>query len=259
MRHYFLTILLILNLLTIIVGCGSDSEEKSVVIEQGDIFGTVIDKETGLPIKDASVQIDGKTSQTDDKGKYTIRSVPTSDSLKIVVTATDYAEYNNSLSLKQELLSYDIALIPNKSPFVPVIAILDSLSKDIGSLDEKKIPDIQSHFSKDYVAGNDDATIFGIFAGVIPPNYDEIPKTMKNICNKYTKLEFKFENPDVKIEGDNALVLMRIAIKAQTKAPDPKDWDIVADGKIIFKKQDNDWKMIFWGLIQFVKFEEKPL
>jgi ketosteroid isomerase-like protein len=258
MRHYFLTILLILNIFTII-GCGSDSEEKPVIVEQGDIFGTVIDKETGLPIKDASVQIGGKASQTDDKGKYTIKSVPASDSLKIVVTATDYAEYNNSFSLKQELLSYDVALIPNKSPYVPIIAILDSLSKEIGSLDEKKIPDMQSHFSKDYVAGNDAATLFGIFAGVIPPSYDEIPKTMNNICNKYTTLEFKFENPNVKIEGDTALVLARIAIKAQTKAPGPKDWDIVADGKITFKKQDNDWKMIFWGLIEFVKFEEKPL
>jgi hypothetical protein len=258
MRYYFLATLLIFNLLAI-VGCGSDSEEEPAIIKQGDIFGTVIDKETGLPIKGASVDIGGKTSQTDDKGKYTIKSVPTSDSLKIVVTAADYAEYSNSLSLKQELLSYDISLIPNKSPAVPVIAILNSLSKDIGSLDEKKIPDIQSHFSKDYAAGKDEATIFGIFAGVIPPNYDEIPKTMKNIDNKYTKLEFNFENPDVKIEGDTATILMRIAIKAQTKAPDPKDWDIVADGKIIFKKQDNDWKMIFWGLVQFVKFEEKPL
>ena len=258
MKHYFLAILLILNILTII-SCGSDSEEKSVVIEQGDVFGIVIDKETGLPIKDASVQIGGKTAQTDDKGKYIIKSIPTSDNLKIIVTAKDYTEYSDSLSLKQELLSYDIALIPNKSPSVPVIAILDSLSKDIGSLDEKKIPDIQSRFSKDYVAGNDDATIFGVLAGVIPPNYDEIPKTMKNIDNKYTKLEFNFENPDVKIEGDTALVLMRIAIKAQTKAPDPKDWDIVADGKITFKKQDNDWKMILWGLVQFLKFEEKPL
>lgn len=258
MRHYVLAILLILNVLAII-GCGSDSEEKPAIVEQGDIFGTVIDKETGLPIKNASVQIGGKTSQTDDKGKYTIESIPTSDNLKIVVTATDYAEYNDSLSLKQDFLSYDIALIPNISPSVPIIFVLDSLSEDIGSLDEGKTAEIQSCFSKDYVASNSAATVFGILAGVIPANYDAIPQAMKTVSGKYTKLTVKFTNRDIKVGVDTASVLMYVEIKAQTKPPDPMDYDIVASGKMYFKKENDGWKITFWELIEFPKFAQNPI
>jgi len=258
MVNCYLSILLIFSI-TIFIGCGNGSEEDQIIIKQGDIFGTVIDKETGQPIKGASVQIAGKTTQTDNNGKYMIKSIPTSDKLEIIVTATDYQEYKDSFSFKQELLSYNVSLIPSKSPYAPINLILDSISANIASLDGNKIPDIQANFSKSYVASNSDATIFGVIAGVVPANYDAIPKSIETIIDKYTKIEFKFVNRDIKIDGDNASVLMRIKIKAQTKPPDAADYDIEASGKINFKKENDVWKITYWELIEFFKFEQNPI
>ncbi len=243
----------------IFIGCGDESGEEQIIIKQGDIFGTVTDKETGQPIKGASVQIAGRTTQTDDNGKYMINSIPTSDKIEITVNAPDYQEYKDSFSFKQELLSYNVSLIPVKSPTVPINLILDSLSINIASLDRNKIPDIQANFSKNYVASNSDATIFGVIAGVVPANYNEIPKSVETIIDKYTKIEFKFVDRNVKIDGDNASVLMRIKIKAQTKPPDPADYDIEASGKINFKKENDSWKIVYWELIEFFKFEQNPI
>ncbi|MGB9596605.1 MAG: carboxypeptidase regulatory-like domain-containing protein [Candidatus Poribacteria bacterium] len=258
MIKYFLFILLIFNTI-IFISCGGDSEEKQIIIEQGDIFGIVTDKETGQPIKGATVQIANKTAQTDDNGRYMINSIPISDKIEITVKASDYQEYKDIFSFKQELLSYNISLIPLKSPTVPINFILDSIGADITSLDAKKIPDIQANFSKSYVASNSDATIFGVIAGVVPANYDAIPKSIETIIDKYTKIEFKFVNRDIKIDGDNASVLMRIKIKAQTKPPDAADYDIEASGKIDFKKENDNWKITFWELIEFFKFEQNPI
>jgi hypothetical protein len=52
---------------------------------------------------------------------------------------------------------------------------------------------------------------------------------------------------------------MRIEIKAQTKPPDPMDYDIVANGKMNFKKENDGWKIAFWELIEFLKFEQNPV
>lgn len=258
MIKHFLSILLIFCTI-ILIGCGSQSEEERIVIKQGDIFGIVTDKETGQPIKGAIIQIADRTTQTDDNGKYMIKSIPTSDKLEIIVRANNYQEYKDSFSFKQELLSYNVSLIPFESPSVPINLILDSLSANIASLDIKKIPDIHSNFSKSYVASNNDATIFGIIAGVVPPNYDAVPKSIETIIDKYTKIEFKFVNRDIKIDGNNASVLMRIKIKAQTKPPNASDYDIEASGEIDFKKENGNWKITYWELIEFFKFEQKPI
>jgi len=251
--------LLILSLL-LIVGCGGDSNNNTVVVQQGDIFGTVKNKETGVPIKGASVQIGAKMIQTDDNGKYMLKEIPFSNNLEIVVTAQEYKEYHDFVSLQQELLSFDVKLIPTQSPSTQILTVLSSISKDIESLDATKIPDIQSHFSKTYVAGDDEATAFGIFAGVVPPDYKSIPDIIDNIIKKYTKLSFEFVNPDVQFSGDSASIIMRFMVNAETKPPDPKKWEIVIDGKMTFQKQDNSWKVTFWGLISpFIKFVENPI
>jgi len=49
-------------------------------------------------------------------------------------------------------------------------------------------------------------------------------------------------------------------VDATTNPPEPKKWDIIVDGKMIFEKQNDEWKMTFWGLIPpFIKFEENPI
>lgn len=259
MRFYILSFFTILSLL-LIIGCGSDSNNAPATFPQGDIFGTVTDKDTGTPIKGVSVQIGTKIVQTDEKGKYIIKELPFSDKYEIIVNAKEYKEYRDFVSLQQEFLSFDVKLISLQSPSTPILTALDTISKDIGSLDAEKIPEVQSFFSKTYVASNDEATTLGVVAGVVPPDYNSIPVTIDNIIKKYNKLSFEFANPEVKFDGNSATVQMRFMINAETKPPEPKLWEIVIDGKMICQKQNDVWKITFWGLIPpFLKFDAKPL
>ena len=251
----------LLIFLIIFAGCAKDAEEDNIIIiKQGDIFGTVTNKETGKPIENAYVNIGGKTVITKADGRYIIEDIPFSDDIGVMVTASDYIEYSRIVSINQDMLALDIVLVPAKSPSADVLAVLDALSSEIESLDPDKIPLIQSHFSEKYTTDEGEAMAFGIFAGVIPPSFDKIPETMMNIVNKYTWLEFKFANPVVKLIDDSASVQMRFTINAETKPPEPKKWEIVIDGKLDLKKHDDDWKIEYWELVPpFLKFEENPL
>ena len=247
----------------VIAGCGNSADESGndiVTAQSGEIFGTVTDKETGIAVEGATVKIGDETVLTDNNGKYSIKNIPFSNNISIIVTASGYEDYNGSSSLQQELMSLNIEIVPSQSPSAPILAVLESLSSDIEQLDDNKIPDITSHFSPDYVAGDDEATAFAIFAGVVPLNYDAIPDAMENINKKYSKLIFDFANPDIDFGDDSATVLMRFVVDATTNPPEPKKWDIIVDGKMIFEKQNDEWKMTFWGLIPpFIKFEENPI
>jgi hypothetical protein len=259
MRLYILSFFTIFSLL-LFIGCGSDSTNTPIIVQQGDIFGTVTDNDTGASIKGASVQIDTEVVQTDEKGKYIIKEMPFSDKYEIIVNAKEYEEYRGFVSLQQELLSLDVKLVPLQNPSTPILTALDTISKDIGSLDAEKILEVQSFFSKTYVSGKDEATTAGVVSGVVPPDYNSIPATINNIIKKYNKLTFEFANPDVKFNGDSATVQMRFMINAETNPPEPKLWEIVIDGKMICQKQNDVWKITFWGLIQpFLKFDVKPL
>lgn len=253
--------IILLIILFFYIGCDKESDRSpTVTITQGSIFGVITDKETGFPIKDASVMIGNRTAKTDEAGRYIIENIPFVENIEIIITAEKYNEYRSTISLNQGLLSFNASLTPVYNPLEPILSVLDAVSKDIESLDPGKIASIQSHFTKDYTTANDEATAFGIFAGVVPPNYDKIPETIMNIVKKYDKLEFKFSNPDVKLGVDTAIVMMRFIVNAETKPPEPKKWEIIIDGKFILRKQDDEWKISYWGLIPpFLKFDEKPL
>jgi hypothetical protein len=261
LRHVLLFLSVTLAVLT---GCSEDSEKAVAVIEKGDVHGTIRDKETGDPIEGASVDIGGKVALTDKDGKYALKGIPFSDKIDIVVSAANYSEYEETISLGQELLLFDIGLVPVDSPSARILEVLKAFSRDIEALDPDKIPSIQSRLSEDYIAANDpvndQATIFGVAAGVVPANYDALPDTIMNIIEKYDKLEFKFADPDVEFEGSSASVRMRFEVYAETKPPEPKEWEIVVDGRLDLRKQNGDWKITYWQLIPpFLKFEEKPL
>ncbi|HGJ63814.1 TPA: hypothetical protein ENS27_00330 [bacterium] len=246
----------------IIIGCGDSDRDtgNNNIVSVGEIFGIITDKETGFPVKEATITIGAKTAITDANGKYSIKDIPFSDNINVVVTALEYESYTKSISLDMEILALNIEIIPTKSPSAPILTVLDKISKGIESLDNAKIPEIQSYFAKEYIAGDDQATIFAIVAGVVPPKYDAIPQTMENINKKYAKLAFKFANPNISFQNDTATVLMQFMVDAITNPPEPKKWDIIVDGKMIFKKQGDEWKMSFWALIPpFIKFEENPI
>lgn len=253
----------ILTLLSflLLISCGEDSQEdKDILVEHGKVFGIVTDKETGRPISGATITIGGKTALTDAQGKYAIEGVPFSDNVDVTITAQGYKEYKAVISVKSEFLSLNVELVSLSNPFAPIMSVLDGLCEDIAALDPNRIPAIQARFTKDYKTAEDEATAFGIFAGVIPPNYDSIPDTIRNIIKKYSFIEFKFANPDIQLNDSSASVQMRFMINAKTNPPEPKRWEVIVNGKLGLQKQDGEWKINFWGLIPpFIKFEENPI
>lgn len=251
-------------------GCGEDSESPEdpiVQIEHGDIYGIVIDAESGIPVEGASVNIGGQVVLTDADGKYVVQRIQFSDEIEVSVISDDYREYKTTISLDQVIMSFDANLTPVDSPTDQILKVLDSFNQDLEALDSDRIPSIHSYFSEDYVAANDpvddQATLFGIIAGVVPPDYESVPAIMLALVNTCDKLEFRFTDPDVELDEDTASVLMRFEVHAETKPapPDPGNkWDIVVDARIDLRLEDGNWKMTYWRLIPpFLKFEEKPL
>ena len=104
MKQYYILIFLAVSS---IYGCEDKHNNHIVFVENGDIFGTVTDVETGKPIEGASVNVDDKSVLTDEGGKYFLEDIPFSDDLSVVVTATGYGEHKAIISLHQELFSFN--------------------------------------------------------------------------------------------------------------------------------------------------------
>ena len=269
MRLYHVLVFLLPGLI-FLTGCGEDTElpEDPVdQIENGDIHGVVIDMESGVPVEGASVSIGGQIALTDANGRYALQGISLSDEIEVSVTSDDYRQYETTISLVQELMLLDISLAPVDSPTDRILGVLEGLTQDITALDSDRIPSIQSYFTEDYIAANDPAedlaTFVGVAAGVVPPDYQSIPDTILTIVGKYDKLEFEFADPDVELIEKAATVLMRFEIYAETKPQPPdvaKKWELVVNGRLDLRKEDDDWKITYWRLIPpFLKFEEEPL
>ncbi|MFC1718843.1 nuclear transport factor 2 family protein, partial [Candidatus Poribacteria bacterium] len=131
--------------------------------------------------------------------------------------------------------------------------------QDIEALDPERIPSIKSCFSEDYIAANDQATFIGVVAGVVPADFQVLPDAILNIVEKYSKIEFKFADPDVELDEDTATVLMRFEVYAETREPAEK-WEVIVNGQLDLRKEDGDWRITYWRLIpDFIKFEKEPL
>jgi hypothetical protein len=259
MKFHHVLMLLALSL-AFLTGCGEDSEESVSLAEDGDVCGTITDKESGVPIKDASVYIGGEVTLTDAEGKYQLEEIRFSDKLDVAVTAANYREYRDTISLDQEFLFLDIMLIPVDSPSAQILRVLDAISRDIGALDPSRIQSIQSHFSRDYVAADNLVTLVGVLAGVVPSDYSKLPDAIMNIVEKYDRLIFKFADPDVELSANSASVRTRFAVYAETKPPKPQKWDIIVNGRLDLREQSGGWKITYWKLVSdFLKFEWEPL
>jgi hypothetical protein len=272
MRSCLILIFLLVGLVSF-AGCGEDAETDEETedpidqVKNGDIVVIVTDAESGKPIEGASVSIGDNVILTDADGGYTFQGIPFSDKIEVMVTADNYREYNTTISLDQLIASFDFGLAPVDSPTAEILDVLEQLSQDIEALDLNKIPSIQSYFSEDYVAANDPvddlATFFAVGAGYISPDFNGIPDAVGKIVDRNDKIEFTFADPDVTFNEDTATVLMRFEVYAESKPnpPDPaKKWEIIVDARIDLRKEDDDWKIIYWRLIPpFLKFEEEPL
>jgi len=245
-------------------GCGNDSADDPAVdvavVESGGIFGKVTDGETHEPIKDAAVSIGDDSVFTDENGKYIIEDILLSDRLSVVVTAADHVEYKGTISLYQELLSLDVSLMPVDRQSEHILAVFDVISREIAKLDTGRVPAIQSCFSRDFTTGEDDATLLGVFFGVVPPSYNGIPHTIENIVDNYIRVKFSFTDPEIEFRGDFATVLAYYTVVVETAPPDPKQWEIVIYGRFDFRRENGDWKITFWEMIPpFIKFVERRL
>ncbi len=269
MRLYRALIFLLLSSV-FLAGCGEDAESPEDPIDQiknGDIHGIITDAESGIPVEGASVDVDGQVVLTDADGKYAVQGIPFSDEIEISVTSDGYREYKTVILLDQAIMFFDASLAPVDSPTDQILKVLDAFSQDLEALDSDRIPSILSYFSEDYVAANDpvndQATLFGIIAGVVPSDYESIPDTVLTIVGKYDELEFRFADPDVELGEDTASVLMRFEVYAETKTNEDnqdKKWEIVVDGRLDLRLEDGVWKITYWRLIPpFLKFEEGPL
>jgi len=259
-RWYHALPFLALNL-NFIVSCGNNAQHNTVVAQNGSIFGTVINRENGEPVEGALVIIGGNSVLTNEEGKYLLEDIPFSDNLEVVITATDYKEHRGIISLQQELLAFNVNLVPVVEILSDqVMAVFDALSKDIGSLDPGKIPSIQSYFSKDYTSADDNATLMGVFFGVVPSDYDSVSGTIENIIDQYSRVEFKFTDPDIKFKGDSASMQALFTVVAETGPPDPKQWEIAANGRFDLLRENGDWKITYWQFIPpFIRFVENPI
>jgi len=269
MRLYRVLIFVLLSSI-FLTGCGEDTETPEDPIDQiknGDIHGIVTDAESGAPVEGASVNIGGQVVLTGADGKYVVQGMPFSDEIEVSVTLDDYREYKATISLDQAIMFFDASLTPVESSLDQALKVLDALSQDIEALDADRVPFIQSYFSENYVAANDpvddQATIFGVIAGVVPPDYESVSGIMLSLVKKCEKLEFRFKDPEIEVDGDTVSVFMRFEVHAETK-PDPPDpanrWDIVVDGRIDFRLEDGNWRMIYWQLIApFLEFVKEPL
>jgi len=260
MRLHYIPIFLLIGLATLI-GCDEeDPEEHIFMTESGNIQGLVTDKETGKTLENASINIGDQITVTDSDGHYALEEIEFSENIDVTVNAVDYVEYRNTISLAQELMLFNIDLVPLISPSAKILDILEVISHGIESLDPDEIASMQACLSEDYAASDNAATQFGVLAGVIPPDHESFPETVHNIIDKYDKLKFSFIDPNVELTDDSASAWARFEVYAETKPPELQKWEIIVDTRFDFEKQDSDWKLLYWELVSdFIKFEWKPL
>ena len=258
MWRYYVAILLILSIAS---GCDDNPRNDVLFVQDGEIFGTVTNVETAEPIEGASVSIiDGKSVLTDEEGKYFLEDIPFSGNLNVIIAATDYEEHKATISLQQELLSFDIRLSPVESLSAQILVVFDGLSRDVASLDPGKISSIQAYYSRDYATADDDTTILGIFMDVIPPDYDGVPGTIANIFERYRRVEFGFTDPDIGFEEFSAVMHSRFTVIVETYPPDPLQWEIVLNCRFDLRLESEDWKITYCQLIPpFIKCVENRL
>lgn len=256
-------LIVIVICLVVFADCGGESEKLEPTIKEGTIQGKVMDSETSAPVKEASITIDSQTATSDKDGNYIISGITFTDKLDVVVSASEYKDFKGTVYLQQELLVFNVSLVPINSEKAKVLDVLEGLSEDIEALDPARIPAIQGRLSKDYTVGVNEATAFGVLFGVIPPSYEDTPQAIEKIIETSDKLLFTFSEPKITLNGDTASVetFIEIYIETKQKPNEPGNKiEMSIMGEMNFRKEGNDWKMIFWQLVgDFLKFIKEPL
>ena len=251
-------IILFLLIVICISACGKAEKplepepepEKPVVLEYGTVSGTVTDAGTGNPIPGAIVKLLGVSVGTGVEGVYSFQGVVYSDTHTLIVEDVDYKPNNQPFVLNQGRLVLDVALTPLKDPAVEAQEFFDNFSDLLESLDMENIEAIQALFSETYVAADDAATLFGVASGIIPENYEDVVPAMTQLFEEYVFLEFLFKDIEIDVTHARKMaVTLRLDVNAEKgEQRDPRE--LKAQCKFEFRREDSDWKIIYWQLIE---------
>lgn len=251
-------IILFLLIVICISACGKAEEplepepelEKPVMLEYGTVSGTVTDAGTGNPIPGAIVKLLGSSVETGVEGVYSFQGVVYGDAHTLIVEDADYKPYNQLFGLNQGRLVVDVALTPLKDPEAEIREFFDDFSDLLESLDMDNIEAIQALFSETYVAADDAATLFGVASGIIPENYEDVVPAMTQLFEEYVFLEFLFKDIEIDVTHARKMaVTLRLDVNAEKgEQRDPRE--LKAQCKFEFRREDSDWKIIYWQLIE---------
>ena len=214
----------------------------------GAVSGVITDGTTRNPIQGATVKLLDKTIITEADGKYNFIGVPYSETLSLMITATDYRPQTENFQLRTDRVGLNIPLTPLTNPEAEINQFLEHFSALIESLDMSKLGTIQGLFSESYVASDDPITLLGLAAGVIPATFAEVIPTITMVFEKYNALQFQFNKIQVEVTNSrqaSARLTLHI-ISEQGPRPDRKE--IIVDCQMDFRKEDLGWKIVFWQL-----------
>ncbi len=244
-----------LLLITCIFACEKAEEplepepEEPIVLEYGTVSGTVTDAGTGNPIPGVLVTLFEKAILTGIDGAYTFQNVLYGDAHALMAEDMHYKPHSQSVALKQERLTVNVALTPLKDPVLEIEDFFEHFSDLLESVDMENIEAIQALFSETYAAADDDATVFGVASGIIPENYEDIDPAISQLFMEYTFLEFIFQDVEMDVKhAKKAAVTLRLDVNARKEGEEDLR-EIKADCKFEFRREGADWKIVYWQLL----------
>lgn len=244
-----------LLIISCFLACGADEvdEPQPVVPPEPQQFGTVsgivTDAITGNPLPGVQVTLDGMKVETAVDGGFTYNDILYGEEKELTVSDTLYQPYSNQIVINEVRLVHNVALSPLNDHQEGVDAVLEDLSVLLESLDMDNLPSLQSLFSESYFAADDEATKFGVNAGVVPPNFEGVVPTFTNVFEQYSWLGFTYANLVYDItHARKASIQMLMSVDSEN-AEDKRKISLEGSCRFDFRREDGDWKIVYWQLM----------
>ena len=253
----FHNLLVVLSLAIFYFACSDDSpvlpvqqpEERQL----GAVSGIITDANTENPIPGVMVTLLDQTVEVDVmevgvNGRYVFTEIPHSEMLNLIVKAADYETHTRTFALNVEHLVLSISLKPLTDPEAEIRQFLDTLSALIESIDAENLEEIQAHFSEVYLASDDPVTRVGLGTGVIPGNFEKVIPSITKLFETFNGIQFNFNDIQVDITHTRKVSAQLNLDVITEKGPRPDRQQVTAECEIHFRKEESDWKAVFWKL-----------
>ena len=254
MKRCLLSLLAIVCVLAIL-SCSDDGDDTPVppVVDEpqfGAVAGIVTDADTGKPIPWATATLQAQTVGVEIDGRYVFTGIGYADALTLVIEAEDYEPQTQVFALNVDRLALDVTLEPLVQPEIGIQQTLDSLSTLISSRDLRNLEAIEAHFSEEYAAADDPVTRFALVAGVIPANFEKVVPAITTLFEEFDAIQFLFNEVRIEaVHARQATAWLNLEVITET-GPRPDRKEVVADCRIDFRKENGDWKAIYWQLFK---------